>query len=45
MWKSRSRAKMMNLGPDKLTTSKQDTIEQVELRGITRGNQNTRNLT
>jgi hypothetical protein len=33
----------MNLGPDKLTTSKQDATEQVELRGTTRGNPNTRN--
>jgi hypothetical protein len=36
---------MMNLGADKLTTSKKDTIEQVQLRGTTRGNPNTRNHT
>jgi hypothetical protein len=35
----------MNLGLDMLTTSKQDIIEQVEIRGTTRGNPNTRNHT
>jgi hypothetical protein len=30
--KSRSGVKMMNLGPDKLTTNKQDTIEQVDMK-------------
>jgi hypothetical protein len=35
----------MNLGPDKLTTSMQDTIELVEIRGTTIGNPNTRNHT
>jgi hypothetical protein len=43
--KSRSGAKMMNLGPDKLTTSEQDTIEHTEIRGTTRYNLNTRNHT
>jgi hypothetical protein len=43
--KSRSGAKMMNLGPDKLTTSEQDTIEYTEIRGTTRYNLNTRNHT
>jgi hypothetical protein len=33
---------MMNLGADKVTTGRKD-IEQVELRGTTRGNPNTRN--
>jgi hypothetical protein len=27
LWKNRSKVKTINLGPDKLTTSKQDTIE------------------
>jgi hypothetical protein len=30
--KSRSEAKTVNLDPDKLTTSKQDTIEQIEIK-------------
>jgi hypothetical protein len=41
----KSRAKMMNLGPDKLTTSKQDTIEHTKIKGTTRCNTNTRNHT
>jgi hypothetical protein len=43
LWKSRSGVKTMNLDPDKLTTSKQDTIEHIEKGGITRSNLNTRN--
>jgi hypothetical protein len=35
----------MNLGPHKLTTYKQDTIELVEIRGPTRDNLNNRNHT
>jgi hypothetical protein len=31
--KNRSGAKLMNLGPDELTTSKQDTIEHIEIKG------------
>jgi hypothetical protein len=44
-WKSRSVAKAMNLGADKLTTSKQDTTEHIEIRGSTRCNLFTRNHT
>jgi hypothetical protein len=29
LWKNRSRAKAINLGPNKLTTCKQDTIEHI----------------
>jgi hypothetical protein len=36
---------MMNLGPDKLNTSKQDTIKHIEIKGTTRCNPNTRNHT
>jgi hypothetical protein len=36
---------MMNLGPDKLMTSKQSTIEHIEIWGTTRGNLFTRNHT
>jgi hypothetical protein len=43
--KSRSEAKTINLGPDKLTTCKQYTIEHIEIRGTTSSNQNTRNHT
>jgi hypothetical protein len=43
--KSRLVAKMMNLGPDKLITSKQDTIDHIEKKGTTRYNTNTRNHT
>jgi hypothetical protein len=43
--KSRSGTKTMNLEPDKLTTSKQDTIEHIEIRGTTRCNIFTRNDT
>jgi hypothetical protein len=43
--KCRSRVKTMNLGPDKLTTSKQDTIEHTEVKGTARSNQNSRNHT
>jgi hypothetical protein len=39
LWKSRLEAKMMNLGPYKLTTSKQDTIEHIEIKGTTRATQ------
>jgi hypothetical protein len=35
----------MNLESDKLTTSKQDTIEHIEIRGTTRCNLFTRNHT
>jgi hypothetical protein len=45
LWKSRSGVKTMNLGPDQLTTSKKDTIEHIEIRGITRNKLNTRNNT
>jgi hypothetical protein len=34
-WKSRSGTKMMNLGSDELMTSKQDTIEEVEISRAT----------
>jgi hypothetical protein len=43
--KSRSRAKMMHLGPDKLTNSKLDNIELREITGATRSNLNSRNQT
>jgi hypothetical protein len=43
--KSRSRAKMMNLGPDKLTTCKLNTIEFREIRRTTRRNRMARNHT
>jgi hypothetical protein len=43
--KSRSGTKMMNLGPDKLTTSKQDTIEHIEIDRATRCYLVTRNHT
>jgi hypothetical protein len=43
--KSRSGAKTINLGPDKLTTSKQDIIEHIEISGTTRCNIFTRNHT
>jgi hypothetical protein len=36
--KSISQAKMMNLGPDKLTTSKQDTIDHIEIKGTIKCN-------
>jgi hypothetical protein len=35
----------MNLGPDKLTTHKLNTIELREINGTTRSNLNTRNHT
>jgi hypothetical protein len=35
----------MNVGLDKLTTSKQNTIEHIKIRGTTRGNLFTRNHT
>jgi hypothetical protein len=41
--KNRSKAKMMNLGPDKLTTRKLNIIELREIKGTTRSNLNTRN--
>jgi hypothetical protein len=34
---------MMDLSPDKLTTSKQDTIEHIEIKGTTGNNSNIRN--
>jgi hypothetical protein len=45
LWKSRSGAKMINLGPDKLTACKLNTIELREIKGTTRSNLNTRNHT
>jgi hypothetical protein len=36
---------MMNLDTDKFTTSKQDTIEDIEINETTRSNLNTRNHT
>jgi hypothetical protein len=36
--KSRSDTKMINLGHDKLTTSKQDTKEHIEISRVTRCN-------
>jgi hypothetical protein len=44
-WKSRSGAKTMNLGPDKLMTSKLSTKKLRENKGTTRNNLNTRNHT
>jgi hypothetical protein len=43
--KSRSSTKTMNQEPDKLTTSKQDTIEHIEISETTRCNIFTRNHT
>jgi hypothetical protein len=43
--KSRSGIKMMNLDPDKLTTSKKDTIEHIEINRATRCNLFIRNHT
>jgi hypothetical protein len=43
--KSRSEAKMMRLGPDKLTISKLDNIGLRELTGTTKSNLNSRNQT
>jgi hypothetical protein len=43
--KSRSEAKTMRLGPDKLTVSKLDNIELREIIGATRNNLNSRNRT
>jgi hypothetical protein len=43
--KNRSGGKTINLGPDKLTTCKQDTIEHIKIRGTTSCNQITRNHT
>jgi hypothetical protein len=45
LWKSRSGAKMMNLGPDKHTTCKLNTIELREIRRIIRSNLITSNHT
>jgi hypothetical protein len=42
-WKSRSGAKSMCLGPDKLTISKLDNIELREITGTARSNLNSRN--
>jgi hypothetical protein len=44
-WKSRSGTKTMNLGPNKLTTSKKDTIDHIEINRATRCNLLTRNHT
>jgi hypothetical protein len=41
--KSRSGAKTMCLGPDKLTISKLDNIELREIMGVNRSNLNSRN--
>jgi hypothetical protein len=41
-WKSRSGAKTMRLGPDKLTISKLDKIELREIMGTTTSNLNFR---
>jgi hypothetical protein len=43
--KSRSGAKMMRIGPDKLTISKLDNIELREIMGATRSNLNSKNQT
>jgi hypothetical protein len=43
--KSRSGAKMMCLGPDKLTISELENIELRELKRTTRSNLNSRNQT
>jgi hypothetical protein len=43
--KSRSEAKTMRLGPDKLTISKLDNIELRKITGATRSNLNLRNQT
>jgi hypothetical protein len=43
--KSRSGVKTINLGSDKLTTGKQDTIEHIELNKATRCNIFTKNHT
>jgi hypothetical protein len=40
--KSRSGAKMMRLGPDKITISKLDNMELREITGTTRSNINSR---
>jgi hypothetical protein len=40
-WKSRSGAKMMCLGPDKVTISKLDNVELREIMGIIRSNINS----
>jgi hypothetical protein len=45
LWKSRLGAKTMNIGPDKLTTYKLNTIELREIKGTTRSNLITRNHT
>jgi hypothetical protein len=42
-WKCKSGAKMIRLGPDKLTISKLDNIELREITGATRSNLNSRN--
>jgi hypothetical protein len=44
-WKSRSGAKTMNLGPNKLTTCKLSTKKVRENKGTTRNNLNTWNHT
>jgi hypothetical protein len=43
--KSRSGAKTMRLGPDKLTISKLENIDLREITGATRSNLNSRNQT
>jgi hypothetical protein len=40
-WKSRSGAKMMHLGPDKLTVSKLYNMELKEITGTNRSNLNS----
>jgi hypothetical protein len=44
-WKSRSEAKVMRLGPDKLAISKLDNIEIRKIMGATRSNLNSMNQT
>jgi hypothetical protein len=44
-WKTKSGAKTMNLGPNKLTTYKLSTKKLRENKGTTRNNLNTRNHT
>jgi hypothetical protein len=41
--KNKSGAKTMNLGPEKLTACKLNTIELREIKGTTRNNINSRN--
>jgi hypothetical protein len=41
-WKSRSRAKMMHLGPDKFTITKLDNMKLREITGTIRSNINSK---